>query len=122
MHSEDDYKAAIEASEILFGKGTTETLKKLTEETLLAVFEGVPQCNVDKAELLAGINIVDFLAEKTNIFPSKSEARRMLKEGGVSINKEKAQESLVMGESHLLNGRYILVQKGKKNYYLVKWI
>lgn len=119
VHSAEDYNAAIEASEILFGKGTTETLKKLNEETLLAVFEGVPQCNVGKEELASGINIVDFLSDKTNIFPSKSEARRMLKEGGVSINKEKVQETQVIGEPHLLNSKYILVQKGKKNYYLV---
>jgi tyrosyl-tRNA synthetase len=122
VHSAEDYNAAIEASEILFGKGTTETLKKLSEETLLAVFEGVPQCDVGRDELSAGINIVDFLSDKTNIFPSKSEARRMLKEGGVSINKEKAPETLIIDETRLLNSKYILVQKGKKNYYLVKWI
>jgi tyrosyl-tRNA synthetase len=119
VHSAEDYNAAIEASEILFGKGTTETLKKLNEETLLAVFEGVPQCGIGRGEISAGINIVDFLSDKTNIFPSKSEARRMLKEGGVSINKEKAPETLVIDETHLLNSKYILVQKGKKNYFLV---
>jgi len=120
VHSEDDYSSAVEASEILFGKGTTETLKKLSEDTLLAVFEGVPKSELAKSELANSLNIVDFLAEMTGIFPSKSEARRMLKEGAVAINKEKAGDSLMINESFLLNNKYILVQKGKKNYYLVK--
>jgi tyrosyl-tRNA synthetase len=120
VHSEEDFTAALEASEILFGKGTTETLKKLSEETLLAVFEGVPQSDLSKSEISAPLNIVDFLSEKTQIFPSKGEARRMLKEGGVAVNKEKVQETSEITPSSLLNGKYILVQKGKKNYYLVK--
>ncbi len=120
VHSQDDYNAALEASEILFGKGTTETLRNLSEETLLAVFEGVPQFEMAKSEIEGGINVVDFLAEKTQIFPSKGEARRMLKEGGVAINKDKVQESTELNNSSLLNGKYILVQKGKKNYFLVK--
>lgn len=119
VHSEEDYKAAIEASEILFGKGTTETLQKLSEEMLLSVFEGVPQSEVAKSEVAKGIGIVDFLSEKTMIFPSKSEARRSLKDGAVSINKEKVPETFIINSSHLLNDKYILVQKGKKNYYLV---
>jgi tyrosyl-tRNA synthetase len=120
VHSEEDYEAAVEASEILFGKGTTETLKKLSEDTLLAVFEGVPQSEIRKNEIVSPLNIVDFLSEKTKIFPSKGEARRMLKEGGVAVNKEKALETNMVTASDLLNGKYILVQKGKKNYYLVK--
>jgi tyrosyl-tRNA synthetase len=120
VHSEEDYHAAVEASDILFGKGTTETLKRLSEDTLLSVFEGVPQSEVAKSEVAKTINIVDFLAEKTPIFSSKGEARRMLKEGGVAINKEKVTEDFSIHESLLLNGKYILVQKGKKNYYLVK--
>jgi tyrosyl-tRNA synthetase len=119
VHSADDYNSAVEASEILFGKGTTESLKKLSEETLLAVFEGVPQSIIQKSELGMGIPIVEFLSEKTQIFPSKGEARRMLKDGGVSVNKEKVTETVVVNETHLLNGKYILVQKGKKNYFLV---
>ena len=122
VHSEEEYVAALEASEILFGKGTTETLQKLTEEMLLSVFEGVPQCEILKSEVKIGINIVDFLSEKTNIFPSKSEVRRSLKEGGVAINKSKVAEALIIGSSHLLNDKCILVQKGKKNYWLVKVI
>jgi tyrosyl-tRNA synthetase len=119
VHSEDDYLSAVEASEILFGKGTTETLKKLSEDTLLTVFEGVPKSELAKSELSNGLNIVDFLSGKTNIFPSKGEARRMLKEGGVQVNKIKVDDSFMLDQSSLLNEKYILVQKGKKNYFLV---
>jgi len=119
VHSHEDYEAAVEASEILFGKGTTETLKKLSEDTLLSVFEGVPQFNLSKADIGNGIPIIDFLADKTQVFPSRSEARRMLKDGGVLINKHKVAEEFVVGTEHLLKEKYILVQRGKKNYYLV---
>jgi len=119
VHSEEDYLSAIEASEILFGKGTTETLQKLSEETFLAVFEGVPKSEVAHSEVVTGLNIVDFLAEMTGIFPSKGEARRMLKEGGVQVNKSKVDDSFIMNQESLLNEKYILVQKGKKNYFLV---
>ena len=120
VHSEEDYNTALEASAILFGKGTTETLKNLSEDILLSVFEGVPQCEVSLTEVTEGINIVDFLADKTNIFNSKGEARRMLKDGGVSINKEKVKDTFIINENDLLNNKYILVQRGKKNYYLVR--
>ncbi len=121
VHSEEDYQRAIEVSQILFGKATTDTLKGLSEQVLLDVFEGVPQFGVARSELEQGINIVDFLTEKAQVFPSKGEARRMLKGGGVSINKEKVagQDETVTTDA-LLNGKYILAQKGKKNYYLVK--
>ncbi|MFZ4521721.1 MAG: tyrosine--tRNA ligase [Bacteroidales bacterium] len=120
VHSAEDLQSAIEASEILFGKGTTETLMKLTEETLLSVFEGVPQSEIPVSEVAKSINVVDFLADMTQIFASKGEARRMLKEGGVQINKSKVDESCMVDQHLLLNGKYILVQKGKKNYFLVK--
>jgi tyrosyl-tRNA synthetase len=120
VHGDDEYKQAVEASEILFGKGTTETLRHLDEKTLLSVFEGVPQSEISRAELEAGIGMVDFLSEKIGIFPSKGEARRMLKDGGVQVNKEKAQEETIVTPSFLLNNHYILAQKGKKNYFLVK--
>jgi tyrosyl-tRNA synthetase len=120
VHGEAEYNQAVEASEILFGKGTTETLHHLDEKTLLNVFEGVPQFEISKSDLLAGIGLADFLAEKTAIFPSKGEARRMLKDGGVQINKERVAEEFVVTPDVLLNNRYILVQKGKKNYFLVK--
>jgi len=122
VHSEDDFNIAVEASEILFGKGTTETLKKLSEDVLLSVFEGVPQSEVSRTDVEQGIPIVDFLAEKTNIFPSKGEARRMLKDNGVAVNKEKVKEESQITTRDLLNNKYILVQKGKKNYFLVKTI
>lgn len=120
VHSEEDYNASIEASEILFGKGTTETLKKLDEATLLSVFEGVPQSEIPASDLDAGMNIVELVADKAQIFPSRGEARRMMKDGGVMVNKEKVGEQFTVTKEMLLNGKYLLVQKGKKNYYLVK--
>lgn len=120
VHSREEYESAVEASEILFGKGTTETLRKLSEETLLQVFEGVPQFDIARADIEAGIPVADFLAGKTQIFPSKSEARRMLKDGGVLINKQKVAEEFTVTDGQLLSGKYFLVQKGKKNYFLVK--
>jgi tyrosyl-tRNA synthetase len=122
VHSEQEYNAALEASEILFGKGTTETLQNLSEEMLLSVFEGIPQSEIKKSDIVNGLNIVDFLSGKTMIFHSKSEVRRSLKEGSVLVNKEKVTEDLLISSSHLLNNKYILIQKGKKNYFLVKAI
>ena len=122
VHSREDLDAAIEASEILFGKGTTETLMKLSEEVLLSVFEGVPQSEMERSEVVKSVNIVEFLADLTNIFASKGEARRMLKEGGVQVNKAKVDESFTVDHHLLLNDKYILVQKGKKNYFLVKTV
>lgn len=119
IHSEADFNAAIEASEILFGKGTTETLKNLSEDVLLSVFEGVPQSEIAPGLLENGISLVDLVAEITTIFASKGEARRMLKDGGIQLNKEKMSEDIIVDKSHLLNGKYILIQKGKKNYYLL---
>jgi len=119
VHSEADYQAAIDASAILFGAGTTETLKGLSEELFLSVFEGVPQSEVSKFKLDQGIPILEFLADETGIFPSRGEARRTLKENALSINKEKIGEDKVIGAGDLLNEKYILVQKGKKNYFLV---
>jgi len=120
VHGEAEFDQAVQASEILFGKGTTETLRQLDEKTLLGVFEGVPQSEISLSELEAGIGMVDFLSEKTGIFPSKGEARRMLKDGGVQVNKEKALEDSTITTAYLLNNKYILAQKGKKNYFLVK--
>ena len=120
VHSEEEYKTAVNASQILFGKGTTETLKKLPEELLLNVFEGVPLSEIQAGLVQEGIPVLEFLADKTGIFSSRGEARRMLKDNGVSINKEKIKEDYSISSKDLLNGKYILVQKGKKNYYLVK--
>ncbi len=119
VHGKEELEASIEASQILFGKGTAESLSKLKEDTLLSIFEGVPRCNISKEELTPGYPIVELLAQKTNIFSSNGEARRMLKENGVSINKEKVNEAYVVTTDSLIKETYILVQKGKKNYYLV---
>jgi tyrosyl-tRNA synthetase len=119
VHSESDYQAAIDASAILFGAGTTETLKSLSEEIFLSVFEGVPQSEVSKERLQEGIQLLEFLADISGIFPSRGEARRTVKENALSINKTKVGEDKLVGVDDLLNGKYILVQKGKKNYFLV---
>ena len=117
VHSKEDLEMAIKASNILFGKSTAEDLKSLDEDTFLSVFEGVPQFEMNKADL--GLGILDILAEKTQIFASKGEARRMIKSNAVSINKEKITEDVQLSENDLLNGKYILAQKGKKNYFLI---
>ena len=120
VHSESDYNAAIEASEILFGKGTAESLQKLSEDDFLSVFEGVEQYKLLIEILNDGIALVDLLTDKTTIFPSKGEARKMIQGGGVSINKQKIEDvNFQLTTSHLLNNKYMLVQKGKKNYSLV---
>jgi tyrosyl-tRNA synthetase len=119
IHSREDYEAAVDASEILFGKGTTETLKKLNEKTLLSIFEGVPQSKVDANEIRQGIPVVDFLTDFTGITASKREAREFLKNNAISINKEKVTESFLVDMHCLLQDKYVLVQRGRKNYYLV---
>ena len=120
VHSREEYDMAVEASQILFGKGTADQLRKLTESTFLAVFEGVPQFNISKNELITGINVIDLLAEKTKIFPSKGELRRTIKGNGLSINKEKINDpDLIVNNDFLIGGKYILAQKGKKNYFLI---
>ncbi|MGI6321593.1 MAG: tyrosine--tRNA ligase [Bacteroidales bacterium] len=119
VHSEQDYEYAVEASEILFGKGTSETLSKLPESVLLSVFDGVPQSQI-KAEILdEDISIVDFISEHTKALSSKSEARRMLKGNAISINKNKVGEDFVVNKESLINNKYIVVQSGRKNYHLV---
>lgn len=120
VHSEEDYRSAEEASQILFGKSTAEALKRLPEDTLLSVFEGVPQVEVLKTEVESGIPLMDFLVSKTKFLPSNSEARRALKENSISINQEKADDSHIITQKDLINGRYILLQRGKKNYFLAK--
>lgn len=120
VHSKEEYEMALTASQILFGKGTTEQLYKLNESTFLSVFEGVPQFTVSKAEIDAGINVIDLLAEKVKVFSSKGELRRTIKGNGLSINKEKINDpDLIVNRKFLIGGKYILVQKGKKNYYLI---
>ena len=118
IHSKEEYEKAVEASAILFGGSTSEALRKLDEETLLQVFEGVPQFRIARAEL--GLPFVDLCAEKAQVFPSKGECRKMVQGGGVSLNKEKvADAAREVTEADLIAGKYLLVQKGKKNYFLL---
>lgn len=120
VHSAEDYEAAVEASNILFGNATSDALKKLDEDTLLAVFDGVPQFDINREELSAGIKAIDLFTEKAPIFPSKGEMRKLVQSGGVSLNKEKLAESEeIIDCSSLLDEKYLLVQRGKKNYYLL---
>ena len=118
VHSKEDLEMAEEASQILFGKGTSEALHKFDEATLLSILEGVPQAKIAKSSLETGMPIVEFLTQ-TEVFSSKGEARKMLQGNGVSINKEKVAETDVINKDFLLNDKYILVQKGKTNYYLI---
>ncbi|MDE7466592.1 MAG: tyrosine--tRNA ligase [Muribaculaceae bacterium] len=121
VHSVKDYEAAVEASKILFSNQAADALRSIDEKTLLDVFEGVPMFEVSKEEIEAGIPVLELLAVKTPIFPSKGEARKMVQGNGVSINKEKfADPNGVINSDALLGGKYIHVQKGKKNHYLIK--
>jgi tyrosyl-tRNA synthetase len=119
VHSQADYLASLEATEILFGKGTAESLAALPKEMFFSVFEGVPVHNIGKNLFTEGLNIVELLAEHTDIFDSKGEARRMLKDNGVSINKIKINETKNITTADFINEQYLLVQKGKKNYYII---
>ena len=120
VHSEEDYNAAVEASGILFSNSTSEALKHLDEETLLSVFEGVPQFNVALSVLDNGCKVIDLLTEHAAVFPSKGELRKLIQSGGVSINKEKVTSTdEEIKSDNLLNNKYLLVQKGKKNYFLL---
>lgn len=120
VHSQADYDAAVEASGILFGKATKESLLKLDEETLLAVFEGVPQFEISREKIAQGIKAVELLTDDAPVFPSKGEMRKLTQGGGVSLNKEKltAFDQLIT-DADLLDDKYLLVQKGKKNYFLL---
>lgn len=120
VHGEQEYNKAVEASGILFGNATSEALKRLDEKTFLAVFDGVPQFNLSKDKL--GGNILDILAVESKVFASKGEARKMVQANGLSINKEKFTDiNGTLGEELLINGKYILVQKGKKQYFILKY-
>ena len=120
VHGEENYNAAVEASSILFSNEAREALMRLDEKTLLDIFEGVPSFTVGKADIEAGVPLLEFLAGKTAVFPSKGEARKMVQGNGVSINKEKVTDpNMLINSSHLIAGRYIIAQRGKKNYYLI---
>jgi tyrosyl-tRNA synthetase len=119
IHSEEDYNAAVEASQILFGKGTTEVFKKLSAEMIRGIFEGVPQSNVDPTEVESGIPIIDFLSNIAKATSSNREAREFLKNNAIAINGQKVKDDFVVNQDSLLQEKYILVQRGKKNFYLV---
>ncbi len=120
VHSQKEYENAVRASEVLF-KGGLQEIQSLDEATFLDLFDGVPLYEINHSELNEGINIVDLLAEKTNIFPSKSEARKMIQAGGLSLNKEKITDTnSIVKPQQALNNKYLLIQKGKKNYFLCR--
>jgi tyrosyl-tRNA synthetase len=122
-HSREEFDTAIEASQILFGKGTTDTLKKMKENTFLSVFEGVPLFDVGGNLIEGGVSLTDLCTVHTTVFSSKGEMRRLIQGGGVSINKEKADDpDMIIGKANLLNGRYLLVQKGKKSYFIIRTV
>lgn len=120
VHSLEEYEMAVNASQILFGKSTSQTLRSINEETFLQVFEGVPQFTISKDELSKGIKAVDLLTEVAAVFPSKGEMRKTVQAGGVMINKEKVEEfDVLIDSSSLIGNKYILAQRGKKNYFLL---
>lgn len=120
VHSEEDLENAVEASEILFGRSTAESLRKLDDATLLDVFEGVPQASVGKKELSGGMDMIAALSAKTGFLKSNGEARRELKQNSISVNKQKVGEEYTISEKDLINDKYVLLQRGKKSYFLLK--
>ena len=121
VHGEEALRRTILATNILFGKSTKDDLLELSEEDIIEIFAGVPQFLISRSDLADGVNVVDLLAGHTSILPSKGEARKLIKGNGLSINKEKIQSAdLIVEQSQLLNSQYLLVQKGKKNYFLIK--
>ena len=118
VHGQEEYEKAVSASDILFGNATSDSLKALDERTFLQVFDGVPMFGLDADKL--PLNIIDLLSVETAVFPSKGECRKMIQGGGVSINKDKVADiNAVVGQESLIDGKYILAQRGKKNYYLI---
>ncbi len=120
VHSAEEFEKAVKASEILFGNSTSEDLKTLDEKTFLDVFDGVPQAEISKEEIKSGIDIIQALAEKTGFLKSNGEARRALKENSISVNKEKVLDDFTVSEKDLINGQFVLLQRGKKNYFIIK--
>lgn len=123
VHSEQDYLNSVEASQLLFGQGTADKLKELPEKLLLEIMDGVPQMEVSRTTFEQGVGIIDLVAEHTSVFPSKGEARKMIQAGGVSVNKMKFPDpAATLQTSDLIRDKYLIVQKGKKNYFLIKAI
>jgi tyrosyl-tRNA synthetase len=119
VHGKEALEAAIAASNILFGKSTSEDLNRLSEQDFFQIFDGVPRFNISRSEIASGLGIVDALSGKTGFLPSNSEARRELKSNSISVNKEKVDEQFVLLEKHLINNKYVLLGKGKKNNYIL---
>ena len=122
VHSQEDYENAVKASEVLFGKSTADDLKSLDEATFLDVFEGVPQAEIAKAEIESGLDMIGALSAKTNFLQSNGEARRALKENSVSVNKEKVKEDYTITANDLINDKYVIINKGKKNTYIIRTV
>ena len=119
VHSEEDYNVAVEASNVLFGSGSIDTIMKLDDNTILSVFDGVPTFKINKETLIEGIKLTDLSVEKLSIFKSKGDLRKLIKNGGISINKEKICDDIVVNTNNLINDKFLLVQQGKKNYNLI---
>jgi tyrosyl-tRNA synthetase len=119
VHGKEALEAAIAASNILFGKSTSEDIKRLSEQDFFQIFDGVPRCSISRTEINSGLGIIDALSGKTGFLPSNSEARRELKANAISVNKEKVDELLILTEEHLINNKYLLLGKGKKNNYIL---
>ncbi|GHC46342.1 tyrosine--tRNA ligase [Ulvibacter litoralis] len=120
VHNEEEYEKAVKASAILFGNSSADDLKELDEQTFLDVFDGVPQTEVPMAEIEAGLDIIGALAEKTGFLKSNGEARRALKENSISVNREKVTDAFSVSTSDLINNQFVLLQRGKKNYFIIK--
>jgi len=119
-HGQEAFDNAIKASQILFGKSTSEDLKSLDQQTFLDIFEGVPQASVSKKDIENGLDMIGALAAKTGFLNSNGEARRALKENAISVNKEKVKEDFIISTSDIIANAYVLLQRGKKNYFLLK--
>ena len=119
-HGREAYENAVKASQILFGRSTADDLKTLDEQTFLDVFEGVPQAEIEKSELEKGLDIVEALNEKSGFLKSNGEARRALKENSISVNKEKVKDDFLLGTKDLIADKFVLLQRGKRNYFLLK--
>ncbi|MFN2430448.1 MAG: tyrosine--tRNA ligase, partial [Cryomorphaceae bacterium] len=120
VHGNHQLEMAIEASNILFGKSTSDQLKKLSERDFLDVFQGVEQVKIPKDHLSDGVSVIDLLSDVSGFLQSKGEARRALKENSISVNKEKANDSLMVTSADLINDKYVLLQRGKKKYFIVE--
>ena len=122
VHSREDFENAVKASGILFGNASADDLKQLDSKTFLDVFDGVPQAEITKADLEAGLDIVTVLNEKSGFMKSNGEARRSLTENSISVNREKVQEGFTLSTTDLINNEFVLLQKGKKNYFVLRFV